>query len=145
MAICNTSKKESSSRIISSKGFSFYFNSEACRDCHALCCRGKSGNIWINREEMINISSLLNLNPIDAMQNFFEKRDNRLLIREQFDGKEFRCLFLDNNQKCSIYKARPAQCRSFPFWAHYSIDNVTDNRISLLVEECPGVVLINEA
>jgi Fe-S-cluster containining protein len=26
------------------------------------------------------------------------------------------CIFLDENNKCKIYEARPMQCLSYPFW-----------------------------
>jgi uncharacterized protein len=27
-----------------------------------------------------------------------------------------RCVFLDANDRCRIYAARPTQCRTYPFW-----------------------------
>ena len=27
------------------------------------------------------------------------------------------CIYLDEEKKCTVYSSRPAQCKSFPFWA----------------------------
>ena len=56
------------------------------------------------------------------------------------------CIFLDKNNKCKIYKARPDICRTFPFHFH-SIPhkdqmekmNVTINYATKAIEFCPGI------
>ncbi len=56
------------------------------------------------------------------------------------------CIFLDKNNKCKIYKARPDICRTFPFHFH-SIPhkdqmekmNVTINYAAKAIEFCPGI------
>ncbi|MBA4694906.1 MAG: YkgJ family cysteine cluster protein [Candidatus Poseidoniales archaeon] len=46
------------------------------------------------------------------------------------------CIYLDENKKCTVYQARPAQCKSFPFWA----ENVRSERSwKRTVSECPGL------
>lgn len=115
--------------------FPFSFNPAACSRCPARCCRGRSGNVWLNADEMQQIVHHLNINPVDAMNGFFYKKENRLVIREQYDGKEFCCIFLGEDSKCSIYPVRPLQCRTFPFWDYYR----ARDRLSLLEKECPGV------
>ena len=46
------------------------------------------------------------------------------------------CIYLDGEKKCTVYEARPAQCRSFPFWA----ENVRSDRSwQLTVSSCPGL------
>jgi Fe-S-cluster containining protein len=46
------------------------------------------------------------------------------------------CIYLDDDKKCTTYQARPAQCKSFPFWA----ENVRSDRSwSKTVSECPGI------
>ena len=36
-------------------------------------------------------------------------------IYQLIDGENGECSFLKDN-KCSVYKARPTQCRTWPFW-----------------------------
>jgi hypothetical protein len=46
------------------------------------------------------------------------------------------CIYLDEDKKCTTYESRPAQCRSFPFWA----ENVRSDRSwKKTVSECPGL------
>ena len=46
------------------------------------------------------------------------------------------CIYLDEQKKCTTYEARPAQCRSYPFWA----ENVRSDRSwRKTVSECPGL------
>ena len=46
------------------------------------------------------------------------------------------CIYLDENKKCTVYEARPAQCRSYPFWS----ENVRSDRSwKRTVSECPGL------
>lgn len=119
---------------IKKDGFSFSFNQAACGSCGARCCRGNSGNIWVTSNDINNICKLLGVNQIDGLRLFFQKRENQYTIREQLnDHNDYRCIFLNNLNLCSIYDARPAQCRTYPFWEHFKID------IDGLVKECKGV------
>lgn len=46
------------------------------------------------------------------------------------------CIYLDEQKRCTTYEARPAQCRSYPFWA----ENVRSDRSwKKTVSECPGL------
>ena len=46
------------------------------------------------------------------------------------------CIYLDEEKKCTVYEVRPAQCKSFPFWA----ENVRSDRSwKLTVNSCPGL------
>lgn len=44
------------------------------------------------------------------------------------------CPFLKEG-KCSVYEARPTQCRTFPFWPEL----MTEIKYSSLREFCPGI------
>ena len=123
--------------------FPFHFNPDACHHCSARCCRGGSGNIWVTPDEMQRIIAHTGENPVDAIHQLFERREGRFSIKERCvghgdgenNGREFRCIFLDERFQCTIYPVRPAQCRSFPFWDYYR----SDERLNALLNECPGV------
>ncbi|MBF0376431.1 MAG: YkgJ family cysteine cluster protein [Desulfamplus sp.] len=123
--------------IINKDGFPFEFNQIACSSCSAKCCSGISGNVWVNAIDIRNICNMLEINIFDGVNKFFEKRENRYSIRECFDGREYRCIFLDNYNRCSIYKVRPFQCQTFPFWEYFK------RNIDKLICECPGIKRIS--
>jgi Fe-S-cluster containining protein len=48
----------------------------------------------------------------------------------------YACIFFDLDKKqCSIYEARPKQCRTFPFWEHFKTN------IKEVIDECPAIVI----
>ncbi len=65
----------------------------------------------------------------------------RRYCRKQFDvwrlknAKTAACLFLKNG-KCEVYKGRPTQCRTWPFWPENMNAKVWDKEIAAF---CPGV------
>ncbi|MFK5952796.1 MAG: YkgJ family cysteine cluster protein [Desulfobacterium sp.] len=126
--------KSDGKKILYQDGFEFGFDAEACNNCNSRCCRGRSGNVWVNTREMAAICDFSGMNIIDGLGTYFIKRHNRFSIREKALEGEWQCVFLDSRAKCTIYPVRPLQCRQFPFWPHFKKD------ISGLKEECPGVV-----
>ena len=64
-------------------------------------------------------------------------------LRKNDDGT---CIFLNNNKKCKIYKARPDICRTFPFHFHSTPHkdqmekmNVSIEYAAKAIEYCPGI------
>lgn len=116
-------------------GFDYGFDPEACKACAGSCCRGESGDIWVNQKEMEAISRFLNISLVQFMETYLQKRGNRFTIKERYTGQEFDCAFLnDGDEKvCTIYPVRPEQCRKFPFWSYYR------NHKEELLKECPGI------
>jgi uncharacterized protein len=120
--------------IIERDGFDFGFDPSACTDCPSRCCRGKSGHVWLNQQEIFQICNFLNMNTIDFIQKHVNRTGNRLSIKERFNGQDFECIFLEGPQKkCAIYAVRPTQCRRFPFWNHFR------KHREQAIKECPGV------
>lgn len=120
--------------IIQKIGFDFGFDPQVCKKCNGYCCSGKSGNIWVNQFEILQICSLLNTNPIEFIPKYLQRKKNRYSIIEKHTDNGFECIFLQPNATCSIYAARPRQCKTFPFWAEFKRD-VTSH-----FSACPGVV-----
>jgi len=118
-------------------GFSFGFDETACKKCKGNCCRGQSGRIWLNQKEMEQIASFLKSNLIDFIEKYLEKSNNRYSIREHVVDDDYRCVFFDEERaSCAIYHARPAQCKTFPFWDHFR------NRPGIVLSDCPGIRMI---
>jgi Fe-S-cluster containining protein len=109
--------------IMQKEGFDFGFDPNACESCPGYCCRGQSGNIWVNYEDILSMCRFLQTTPID-------------FIKERVGEHDLECVFFDSLQKCcSIYTVRPRQCRTFPFWEHFKRNK------DELIKECPGVKL----
>ena len=122
--------------LVQFEEFPYVFDPAACRACAGFCCRGKSGNIWVNAEEIEKIGSLLHMSQIDVIGRCLNPVGNRLSIKEKYVNGHYECVFFDGKVKnCSIYSARPTQCRRFPFWSHYR------GRVEEVIDECPGVRL----
>ena len=122
--------------FVQHKGFSYSFDQTACKKCAGFCCRGKSGNIWVNVAEIGNIAGFLKMSQVDIIGMYLIPVGNRLSIKERYANGEHECVFFDGHERqCSIYKVRPYQCRQFPFWEYYR------GQEGKLVEECPGVRL----
>ena len=116
------------------KGFHFSFNPEFCMQCFGYCCCGESGYIWVNQNEINQISSFLKINIIDFLHDYCTKVNNRYSINEYFSGYDFKCVFFNTeDHNCSIYRVRPKQCREYPFWEFFK--EHTDE----LIKECPGI------
>lgn len=64
-------------------------------------------------------------------------------LRKDDEGK---CVFLTESNQCTIYRSRPAICRSFPFHFHYIPAPKPEKRIDIemtyaakAIEYCPGI------
>jgi len=121
--------------IITKKGFDFGFNPKGCDTCAGNCCIGESGNIWINNQEIENLSIHLNIPLEELILNFLEKRGYKYSLKEvQLSKDNYACIFFDLDKKqCSIYEARPIQCKTFPFWDYFK------NNKEEVIKECPAI------
>lgn len=123
------------SDLITQEGFSFAFRPDACAECGGHCCSGESGNIFVSRAEAEALAAFLNLELGEFAERYLEKRGYRYSLIERRVGQEHDCIFFDRSFKgCSVYAARPLQCRTFPFWDYFK------SHPEALREECPGVM-----
>ena len=86
-----------------------------CTEC-GKCCSGQPGFVWTTLEEIKVMAAALNLPEKIFKMRFIRNRGNRLALVEKKNAQGGRdCIFLKDN-KCTIYQARPKQCRIFPWW-----------------------------
>lgn len=104
------------------------FTCTRCGDC----CTGAAGYVWVNEEEIRQLAEHRN-EPVEEFRARHVRRvGNRFSLREKANGD---CVFLDNSKRCTVYPARPRQCRSWPFWE----SNVaTPEAWERTCRECPG-------
>lgn len=84
-----------------------------CTQC-GNCCTGSPGFVWVDDEELAAIAEHLkrSIGEIRLMHTRLAR--GRVSLREHANGD---CVFLEpRTRTCSIYEARPRQCRTWPFW-----------------------------
>ena len=103
--------------IIKKEGFLFSFNNDMCKNCSGECCRGESGDIILNNDEVKKIAEYLNINlPKFYCKYAWLRPDGKTRLKEIRYNSEYLCIFFDIfKKKCNIYEVRPKQCRDFPF------------------------------
>lgn len=121
---------------ITRPGYPFAFDASACSACGGRCCNGESGNIWVTRQEMEALAEALGMEVPAFADDYLIKVGYRTSIGERCEGGNCACLLYDDKRGgCSAYGARPAQCRTFPFWEYFK------ERPDEAAKECPGVIL----
>lgn len=86
------------------------FTCTACGDC----CSGESGYIWVNKAEIEAMAEQRGLSVEEFESQYIETVGVRKTLTERPGGD---CVMLDaQTRKCSVYEARPRQCRTWPFW-----------------------------
>lgn len=101
-----------------------------CLGC-GNCCTGEPGVLYLTLKEISGIASYLNISPNVFIDKYTYIYKNNYCLCELRDGS---CVFYQNT--CLIYRYRPNQCRTFPFWWK-NIHNPDNWRQSL--QECPGI------
>lgn len=85
-----------------------------CTRCHA-CCRHDPGYVFLSRDDANRLASHLGLEVEAFLETYCRCVD--LGSGPVYSLKEkpnFDCVFWD--QGCTVYAARPVQCRTYPFW-----------------------------
>lgn len=114
-----------------------------CTGC-GKCCKVK-GTVVMSPKEVLAAANFLNISVSDfknlyveeeqdlkmhrdttgegetnnSVQGWVKLRDqgkSKIATRESGPSSLSACIFLDENNKCKIYEARPMQCLSYPFW-----------------------------
>jgi len=82
-----------------------------CTGC-GECCRW-GGSVLLRGEDISRLAAHLNLSEQEFIDRHTRLAPNRvqLALLDQQDGS---CAFLQGDG-CSVYEARPEQCRSFPY------------------------------
>ena len=83
-----------------------------CTGCGA-CCTGSSGAVYVSKADVERLATHLRL-PVGTFVRRYTRmsKGRRVLIDSTGSGD---CIFL-RNRACSVYDARPTQCRTYPWW-----------------------------
>lgn len=102
-----------------------------CTRCGA-CCTGAPGHVWVTRKDTDRLADFFGISSGEFRERYVRAIGNRYSLVERANGD---CVFWSNERGCTVYEARPPQCRSYPFWP----ENLRTRRAwKELCEECPG-------
>jgi uncharacterized protein len=99
-----------------------------CTGCGS-CCRGE-GYVWMTAPEIEAIAGFLGLTTDDFGRRYLRRVGAALSLTEKPNHD---CVFWDDG--CTVYPARPTQCRTFPFWPE---NLATPGAWEAVVQQCPG-------
>ena len=84
-----------------------------CTRC-GNCCTGAPGTVLVTSEEIERLAVELRLD-VDAFRATYTRSisGEATSLREKADGA---CALYDPERGCTVYRSRPRQCETFPFW-----------------------------
>jgi len=103
----------------------------ACTKCGA-CCTGAPGYVWVTVDEMMKLAEFRGESLDEFTSRFVRKVGRRYSLIERPGGD---CIFWDAKAGCTVYPARPTQCRTWPFWEE-NVESPEDWERT--TEICPG-------
>jgi len=104
-----------------------------CTGC-GECCRARHGKpswVYVTIGERRRLAKHLKLSTSAFTRRYCEKAHGFFHLRNPTSD----CVFLDGS-RCTVYAARPGQCRTYPFWRenmHRKVWNLEVKR------DCEGV------
>ena len=101
----------------------------------ANCCisRGNHGYVFLSQKDLLRLSIYFKVTKKYFKKKFCQTTDDYLHLKEIKKNGE--CIFL-NKKKCSVYSARPTQCRTWPFWPENMNSKIWNKEI---LNFCPGI------
>lgn len=99
------------------------------------CCtsRGEYGFVYLTPEDRKRMAKHMKMTPSAFTRKYCERTKGLWYLKEEKARPD--CMFLDN-KKCSIYHARPTQCRTWPFWPEVMNAKTWSKEVASF---CPGV------
>lgn len=85
-----------------------------CTGCGA-CCRGpEPGYVLVSEAEVERLAAHLGVPVAEVGRRYLRRlADGELALLEKAN---LDCIFWEDDRGCSVYEARPDQCRTYPFW-----------------------------
>lgn len=105
-----------------------------CLKC-GKCCSGFPGYVYLSEKDIDELAHFLGLDRRSFLKKYtrlvhvFNEPRLSLVEKARHD-----CVFWD--KLCTVYPARPVQCRTYPFWKRHLVSEREWNRLSGF---CPGI------
>jgi hypothetical protein len=113
----NSDNKSTNDELWFKNGLNF-----KCTGC-GKCCSWE-GDVWVSEGDIKSMHTYLGITRTKFMQKYvkFDAKENKYGLKAKKDehkdihpSEADHCIFLHNN-KCVVYKAKPTQCTTYPFW-----------------------------
>ena len=103
-----------------------------CTGC-GECCRARHGYgyIYVDLKERRRLAKPLGMSTAAFTRTHCQKTDGWHHLKDPSNN----CHFLDGS-RCTVYAARPGQCRTWPFWPENMSKKVWELEVK---RDCPGV------
>jgi uncharacterized protein len=103
----------------------------SCTKC-GNCCTGAPGYVWVEPAEIDALAAKLGVPEAEFRAMYTRSVGKGRSLREKSNGD---CVFFEQGQGCTVYSARPTQCRTWPFW-----ESTTETREDWTRTQagCPG-------
>ncbi|MFQ3548099.1 MAG: YkgJ family cysteine cluster protein [Termitinemataceae bacterium] len=107
----------------------------SCTQC-STCCRYESGYVFLSQKDVQRLASAVGMSYTEFISLYCrwvpcEGSKERLSLKEK---SNYDCIFW--NTGCTVYEARPLQCRTYPFWDSIVVSQEAWNTVKT---ECPGM------
>jgi len=110
-----------------SKGIRF-----ECQETGRCCVsRGTYGYVYLTLEDRQRLARHFGLSTLKFTRRHCIKTDGHFHLRD-FKAE---CPYLEG-KRCGVYEARPAQCRTWPFWPEHMSPKAWAKEVA---SYCPGV------
>ncbi len=106
-----------------------------CTGCGGCCtARAEYAHVYLNPDELGDLADHLRLSVREFKKRYtFKDEYGYTQLRFESDT----CVFLEPaTKRCTVYPARPTQCRTFPFWRDLIADGKWTDEARAL---CEGV------
>lgn len=92
--------------------------------CCGACCTGAPGFVLFTPAEAEAMAAKLGIPVETFMERYTHETPEGQSLREHLTHEGYDCVFLDRETLpgkavCSLYEARPLQCRTFPWWPEH--------------------------
>lgn len=103
-----------------------------CTGC-GHCCRWGEGYVWVSEREIHAMAEHLGMDVLEFARQYVRRVGSCYSLKELPD---YRCVLLGADERCRVYRVRPVQCRTYPFWPEHI---KSPEAWRALKKDCPGI------
>ncbi|MGE0057431.1 MAG: YkgJ family cysteine cluster protein [Dehalococcoidia bacterium] len=103
-----------------------------CTGC-GKCCTGSSGSVYVSQADLKRLAAFLHMPAGKFAKQYTRSFLGRRALIDRPRSPD--CVFLEG-KACTVYEARPTQCRTFPWWGQNLHDHESWEEAA---ESCEGI------